>query len=189
MKILLIDNYDSFTYNLYQYLKSFVNDVRVYENDTITIEQIEKMAPDKIVISPGPGNPAGAGISLEVVSRFKEKIPVLGVCLGHQIIAQAFGARIIKSKKPVHGKPVAIVHNNAGIYSSIPQNVKVGLYHSLIIDEQTLSPDFLITSRTAENKIMGIRHKKFNLEGVQFHPESILTEHGYLMIENWIYEK
>ncbi len=189
MKILLIDNYDSFTYNLFQYLKNFVHDVYVYENDVLTIEQIEEMAPDKIVISPGPGSPPDAGISLDVVSRFKEKIPILGVCLGHQIIAHAFGAQIIKSENPVHGKSVTIVHNNSGLYSSIPQNVKVGLYHSLIIDEKSLSPDFVISARSNEGKIMGIQHKNFNLEGVQFHPESILTELGYRMIKNWIYEK
>ncbi len=189
MKILLVDNYDSFTYNLYQYLKSFEHNVSVHQNDALTIEQIEKMAPDKIVISPGPGTPLDAGISLDVVSRFKEEIPILGVCLGHQVIARVFGARIIKSENPVHGKSVTITHNNSRIYSSLPQNVKVGLYHSLIVDEETISPDFIISARSENNKVMGIQHKTFDLEGVQFHPESILTECGYRMIENWIYKK
>ncbi|GBD90249.1 aminodeoxychorismate synthase component 2 [bacterium BMS3Abin04] len=189
MKILLLDNYDSFTYNLYQYLKRFISDVEVYKNDELTIEQIEKLSPDKIVISPGPGRPDNAGISLDVVLRLGKEKPILGVCLGHQVIAQAYGARIIKTENPTHGKSVYITHNNSGIYSSLPNLIKVGLYHSLVIEQSSLTADFGVTSRSQGNQIMGIRHKVFNLEGVQFHPESILTEYGYRMIENWIYDK
>ncbi|NOX18710.1 MAG: aminodeoxychorismate/anthranilate synthase component II [Chlorobi bacterium] len=189
MKILLIDNYDSFTYNLYQYLKRFESDVSVYKNDELTIEAIEKLSPDKIVISPGPGTPDDAGISKEVVLRFGKVKPILGVCLGHQVIANAFGAKIIKSETPAHGKAVRIDHDGKGVYSSLPQKVKAGLYHSLTIDEKSLSGDFIISARSEQNKIMGIRHKRFPLEGTQFHPESILTQRGYDMIENWIYER
>ena len=186
MKILLIDNYDSFTYNLYQYLKRFVDNVKVYENDKITIEKIHKLNPDGIVISPGPGNPYDAGISLNIVKEFEKEKHIFGVCLGHQVIAKAYGTEIIKSNQPVHGKSVKITHDEEGIFNGLPSKINVGLYHSLIVDEKSLNSDFIITSRSIENKIMGIRHKQFNLEGVQFHPESILTEHGYKMIENWV---
>ena len=189
MKILLIDNYDSFTYNLYQYLKRFESDVSVCKNDELTIEAIDKLSPDKIVISPGPGTPNDAGISKEVVLRFGKEKPILGVCLGHQVIANAFGAKIVKSETPAHGKAVRIEHDGKGVYSSLPQKIKVGLYHSLTIDEKSLGGDFIISARSERNKIMGIRHKRFPLEGTQFHPESILTENGYILIENWIYER
>lgn len=188
MKILLIDNYDSFTYNLYQYLKHFVSDVVVFENDKITIAEIEKKQPDKIVISPGPGNPKEAGISLEVVTHFWKSKPILGVCLGHQIIAQAFGGKIIPAKTPMHGKSKKIVHNGKGIYSGLLQNNKVGLYHSLIVDEESLNENLIVTAKSQTGVIMGISHKQFPITGVQFHPESILTKNGYDMINNWIFQ-
>ncbi len=186
MKILLIDNYDSFTYNLYQYLKHFVDDVIVVKNNKISIKEIEIMQPDKIVISPGPGNPDEAGISIGAVKHFGESVPILGVCLGHQVIAQVFGGKIIQAKVPVHGKAKKITHNNQGFYKGLKQKLAVGLYHSLIVDEHTLSKDLQITAKTEEGVIMGISHKIFPLTGVQFHPESILTENGYGMINNWI---
>ncbi len=186
MKILLINNYDSFTYNLYHYLKHFVSDVTVFENDKITIAEIEKKQPDKIVISPGPGNPNGAGISLKVVTHFGKSKPILGVCLGHQVIAQAFGGKIIRAKTPIHGKAKKIVHNRKGIYSGVLQNIEVGLYHSLIVDEESLNEDLIVTARSQTGVIMGVSHKQFSITGVQFHPESILTKSGYDMIKNWI---
>jgi len=186
MKILLIDNYDSFTYNLYQYLKHFTQDVTVVMNDKITIKEIEEFSPHGLVISPGPGNPDTSGICLDAVSFFKDKIPVLGVCLGHQTIARALGGEIVKCREPVHGKSTVLTHDSQSIFSGIPDKIKVGLYHSLMVDEKTLSHDFVISARSSENVIMGIRHKIYPLIGVQFHPESILTEFGYKMIENWL---
>jgi len=186
MKILIIDNYDSFTYNLYQYFKHFTQDVFVVMNDKITIEEIEKFSPQGIVISPGPGNPDTSGICLDAVSFFKDKIPVLGVCLGHQTIARALGGKIVKCGEPVHGKAVVITHDAQGIFSGIPDKIKVGLYHSLMADENTLPKELTVTARSYENVIMGIKHKIYPLIGVQFHPESILTEFGYKMIENWL---
>jgi len=186
MKILLIDNYDSFTYNLYQYLKHFTQDVTVVMNDRITIKEIEEFSPHGIVISPGPGNPDTSGICLDVVSFFKDKIPVFGVCLGHQTIARALGGKIVKCGEPVHGKAVVITHDAQGIFSGIPDKIKVGLYHSLMADENTLPRELIVTARSSQNVIMGIRHEKYLLTGVQFHPESILTEYGYKMIENWL---
>ncbi len=186
MKILLIDNYDSFTYNVYRYLRHYVSDVYVRKNDEITIQEIENALPDKIVISPGPGKPEDSGISLKIVQHFKQRVPIFGICLGHQIIAHALGGKIIKSKTPSHGKTTLITHNESGIYAEIPQKIEVGLYHSLIVEPKTLPKEFEISSISSENKIMGIRHKYYPLEGVQFHPESIMTEFGYKMIENWI---
>ena len=189
MNVLLIDNYDSFTYNLYQYLRHFVKNVIVYKNDCIDLEQISMLNPDKIVISPGPGRPEDAGISLSVVRTFGESKSILGVCLGHQVIAQSFGTKIVMLKNPVHGKSVEINHDKIGIYCGIPEKIRVALYHSLIVEEKSLPEEFIVTSKYKDKIVMGIRHKKYRLTGVQFHPESILTEYGYEMVENWLNEK
>lgn len=189
MKVLLIDNYDSFTYNLYQYLRHFVKDVDVYKNDCIDLEQISRLNPDKIVISPGPGRPEDGGISLSVVRSFAESKSILGVCLGHQVIAQSFGAKIVMSTNPVHGKSAQISHDKIGIYRGLPEKFRVALYHSLIVEEKSLPEEFIATSRYQDKIIMGIRHKRYRLTGIQFHPESILTEYGYEMVENWLNEK
>ena len=186
MKILLIDNYDSFTYNLYHYLSSIKCKVDVYRNDKITAKEIIKKKYRKIVISPGPGNPDQAGNCLKIVKSLAKKIPILGVCLGHQVIGQAFGAKIINAKKLMHGKVSIISHSKNGIFRNIKNNLKGTRYHSLIIDRKTLNKDFIITAKTKDNIIMGIMHKKYNLHGVQFHPESISTKEGMKLIKNFL---
>ena len=186
MKTLLIDNYDSFTYNLYHYLKSLKCNVKVIRNDKITAKEIIRKNYKKIVISPGPGNPNQAGNCLKIVKDLSKRIPILGVCLGHQVIGQAFGAKIINAKKLMHGKTSKILHNNRGIFKGIKSNLVGTRYHSLVIDEKTLSEDFIITAKTKDNVIMGIMHKNFNLHGVQFHPESIKTSEGFKLIKNFI---
>lgn len=187
--ILIIDNYDSFTFNLVQYIRNIGEEVMVLRNDQVTIEEITSIKPDVILISPGPGNPSTAGICLEVVKEFYQTIPILGVCLGHQTIAQAFGGIIKKAVKPMHGKVSAIQHNSQGIFSDLPSPLKVARYHSLIVDEKTL-PDCLQISATSEDgEIMALRHKQYPVEGVQFHPEAILTEHGQQMIGNFFENK
>tara|TARA_A100000164_G_scaffold324013_1_gene308232 strand:- start:5 stop:574 length:570 start_codon:yes stop_codon:yes gene_type:complete len=186
MKTLLIDNYDSFTYNLYHYLQSLKCNVEVIRNDKITTKQIIKKNYKKIVISPGPGNPNQAGNCLKIVKDLSKKIPILGVCLGHQVIGQAFGAKIINAKKLMHGKTSKILHNKKGIFKGVKNSLVGTRYHSLIIDRKTLSEDFIITAKTKDNVIMGIMHKNFNLHGVQFHPESIKTTEGMKLIKNFI---
>ncbi|HEY2420246.1 MAG TPA: aminodeoxychorismate/anthranilate synthase component II [Neobacillus sp.] len=183
--ILVIDNYDSFTFNLVQYIRIIDKDVVVTRNDQVSIERIEKMKPEYILISPGPGNPDSAGICIDVVKKFHREIPILGVCLGHQVIAQAFGGMIKKAKKPMHGKISRITHDQSHIFREIPSPFQVTRYHSLIVDESTLPQCMEISARSEEGEIMGLRHKQFNVEGVQFHPESILTEHGLLMLQNF----
>ena len=189
MKILLIDNYDSFTYNLYHYLSSFKHRVDVYRNDKITSKEIIRKNYKKIVISPGPGNPKQAGNCLKIVKNISKKIPILGVCLGHQIIGQAFGARIINAKKIMHGKTSRIYHKKKGIFKSISNNLIGTRYHSLIIDRKTLNKNFVITAETKDHVIMGIMHKKYNLHGLQFHPESISTLEGIKLIKNFLNHK
>ena len=186
MKILLIDNYDSFTYNLYHYLLSLRCKVEVIRNDRINSTNILKNKYKKIVISPGPGNPSQAGNCLKIVKDLSKKIPILGVCLGHQIIGQAFGAKIINAKKLMHGKTSKIFHNKIGIFRGIKNNIVGTRYHSLIIDTKTLNKDFTITAKTKDNVIMGIMHKNYNLHGVQFHPESINTMEGMKLIKNFL---
>ena len=186
MKTLLIDNYDSFTYNLYHYLQSLKCNVEVIRNDKITAKEIIRKNYKKIVISPGPGNPNQAGNCLKIVKDLSKKIPILGVCLGHQVIGQAFGAKIINAKKLMHGKTSKILHNNEGIFKGVKKSLVGTRYHSLIIDQKTLSEDFIITAKTKDNVIMGIMHKNFNLHGVQFHPESIKTSEGMKLIKNFI---
>ncbi len=185
-KILMIDNYDSFTYNLVQYLGELGADVEVFRNNKITIKEIEKIKPEKIVISPGPGNPEKAGISVDLVKAFAGNIPILGVCLGHQSIGYAFGAEIVHAEKLMHGKTSEIRHDGKTIFENLPLPFKATRYHSLAINRATLSDDFEITAESEDNEIMGIRHKKYILEGIQFHPESILTESGKDLLKNFL---
>ncbi len=184
--ILLIDNYDSFTYNLYQYIGIFHRDIRVVRNDKITIEEIREMAPERIVLSPGPKSPAEAGICMDVVREFYDKIPILGICLGHQSIGAAFGAKIVHAKELMHGKQSSITHDGKGVFQGIPSPVKVARYHSLAVDEGTLSDEFEVLARTDDGEIMAMQHRKYPVIGIQFHPESIYTEHGKRMIENYL---
>jgi len=186
MKILLIDNYDSFTYNLYHYLSSLKCNVDVYRNDKIKIEKIKKNKYQKIVISPGPGNPTQAGLCLNIVKYFYKTIPVLGVCLGHQIIGQAFGSKIVIAKKIMHGKTSQIVHNGKGVFKGIKRIISGTRYHSLIIDRKKISKELIITAETKDKIIMGVMHKKYNVHGVQFHPESIKTSMGLKILKNFI---
>ncbi len=186
MKILLIDNYDSFTYNLFHYLSSLKTKVQVYRNDKINTPDIIKKGFDRIVISPGPGNPNQSGNCLKIVREIHKKIPILGVCLGHQIIGQIFGSKIIQAKKLMHGKTSRIISKNIGILKNLPKNFEATRYHSLIIDKKTLSKDLEITAETKEGLIMGIMHKKYNVHGVQFHPESIKTKLGIKILKNFI---
>lgn len=184
--ILVIDNYDSFVYNLVQYLGELGQDIRVARNDKMTISEIEKLAPTHILISPGPCTPTEAGVSLQAIDYFKGTIPILGVCLGHQAIGQAFGGQVIRAEKPVHGKISNIHHDGLGVFAGIKSPFKATRYHSLIIKNENLPPCLEITAQTESGDIMGIRHREFAVEGVQFHPESILTEHGYIMLQNFL---
>lgn len=185
--ILIIDNYDSFTYNLVQYIGSLGYEPIVFRNDQITIDDIRKLKPKKIIISPGPGNPDEAGICLNVVKNLYKEFPILGVCLGHQTIGQAFNCKINKAQTLMHGKVSKIYHNQKGIFYNLPNPLKATRYHSLIIDKNSLSNDIEITAWTEDNIIMGCKHKNVDsLLGLQFHPESILTEQGLLLIKNFL---
>ena len=186
MKILLIDNYDSFTYNLYHYLSSLKCRVEVYRNDKINISKIKKNKYNKLVISPGPGRPSQAGLCLKIVKYFYKKIPILGVCLGHQIIGQVFKSKIVGAKKLMHGKTSLIKHNGKGSFKGIKKTINATRYHSLIIDRKTLSKDLLITAETKDKVNMGVMHKKYNVHGVQFHPESIKTPEGMKLLKNFL---
>ena len=186
MKILLIDNYDSFTFNLYHYLSSLKTKVDVIRNDEITENQIIKKKYNKIVISPGPGNPNQSGNCIKIVKSLYKKIPILGVCLGHQIIGQVFGSKIIQAKKLMHGKTSKIKSKKIGILENLPSKFEATRYHSLIIDKKTLSEELEITAETENGIIMGIEHKEFNVHGVQFHPESIKTTIGIKILKNFI---
>ena len=184
--ILLIDNYDSFTYNLYQYLCELGADVRVARNDQISLEEIEDMAPQGIVVSPGPRTPKEAGISAEVVARFGEKLPVLGVCLGHQTIGYTYGAVVEQAPEIMHGKTSMVYHDGKGLYEGLPNPFEAIRYHSLIVNPESL-PEFLeVTSRTEDGIVMGLRHKSLPVEGVQFHPESIMTKVGHDLLRNYL---
>ena len=184
--LLMIDNYDSFTYNLVQYLAEIGQEVEVVRNDKISIEEINKLNPQYIVISPGPCTPNEAGISLELIEAFKGKIPILGVCLGHQSIGQAFGGKIVHAQTIMHGKTSKISHNNKGVFRGIKNPFIATRYHSLVIDRESLPDCFDITAWTDDNEIMGIKHKELAIEGVQFHPESILSEHGHDLLKNFL---
>ena len=186
MKILLIDNYDSFTYNLYHYLSALKCKVEVYRNDKIKIDKIKKYKYQKIVISPGPGYPNQAGNCLKIVKYFYKVIPILGVCLGHQIIGQVFKSKIVGAKKLMHGKTSLIKHNGKGIFNGIKKVISATRYHSLIIDRKNFSKDLVITAETTDKTIMGIMHKEYNVHGVQFHPESIKTPEGMKLLKNFL---
>ena len=186
MKIVLIDNYDSFTFNLYHYLSSLKVNVDVIRNDKINQNEIIKKDYDKIVISPGPGNPNQSGNCLKIVKSLHKQIPILGVCLGHQIIGQVFGSKIVQAKKIMHGKTSKIISKKKGILKTLPKIFEATRYHSLIIDKKTLSKDLEITAETKDGTIMGVKHKKYNVHGVQFHPESIKTKIGVKILKNFI---
>ncbi len=184
--LLMIDNYDSFTYNLVQYFGELGADVRVYRNDRIMVAEIEQQKPDHIVISPGPCTPNEAGVSVEAIRALGGKIPILGVCLGHQSIGQAYGGKIVRAKQLMHGKTSMIHHKNVGVFSGLPDPFEATRYHSLVIERESI-PDVLeITAWTDDGEIMGVRHKQLAVEGVQFHPESILTQHGHEMLANFL---
>ncbi|MFP6775151.1 MAG: aminodeoxychorismate/anthranilate synthase component II [PS1 clade bacterium] len=189
--LLMIDNYDSFTYNLVQYFGELGQEVQVYRNDEIGIEEIESLSPDYLVVSPGPCTPNEAGISIDAIKHFAGKLPILGVCLGFQAMAQAFGGNIVGAKKIMHGKVSAVYHTGDGVFSELNNPLNATRYHSLVADQSTLPECFEITSWTQDSdgeidEIMGIKHNKFDIEGVQFHPESILTEHGHQMLKNFL---
>ena len=188
--ILMIDNYDSFTFNIVQYLGELGAEVLVKRNNRITLDEIDKLNPEKIVISPGPCTPNEAGISIQVVKKYYKKTPILGVCLGHQTIGQAFGGNIVSAKKIMHGKTSQITHDGDYIFKNIPQEFTATRYHSLVIEKESFPDSLLVTATTKDNKeeseIMGLRHKDYNLFGVQFHPESILTESGHKLLENFL---
>lgn len=184
--ILLLDNYDSFTYNLAQYLGQMGQTLVVRRNDQITLDEVADLAPERIVISPGPGTPQQAGISIPLIERFAGKIPILGVCLGNQAICQAFGGRVIRAKKLMHGKTSEIHHDGKTIFRKLPQDFPATRYHSLIVERKTLPRELEISAETADGVIMGLRHREMKLEGVQFHPESVLTDVGYRLLENFL---
>ena len=184
--ILLIDNYDSFTYNVYQAVANLGRPLQVVRNDQLSLTDISDGHYDAIMISPGPGTPDDAGISKEVVTHFAGKLPILGICLGHQVIGEAFGAKVIRAPQPVHGKTAKIIHDGNGLYANLPQPFIAGRYHSLIVDRDTLPDCMEITALNNEGLIMGLKHRHFNIQGVQFHPESILTEHGHAMLQNFL---
>lgn len=183
--ILVIDNYDSFTFNLVQYIKQIGEEVVVLRNNEVTLHEIEKMEPDFILLSPGPGNPDSAGICLDLVKKFYQQIPIFGVCLGQQIIAQAFGSTIKKAKKPMHGKISHIIHDGKGIFYNLTSPLQITRYHSLAVDESTLPNCLEISAKSEDGEIMALRHKQYMVEGVQFHPEAILTEFGLDMLRNF----
>ena len=184
--ILMIDNYDSFTFNLVQYLGELGADIKVFRNDALTIDEIRKMKPEKIVISPGPCYPQEAGISMDVVTSFAGKIPILGVCLGHEAIAAAFGGTIIKAKQLMHGKTSMIKHDGLGVFKGIENPFEATRYHSLAVEKETLPDSLIITASTEDGEIMALRHKEHNVTGIQFHPESILTKSGKNILNNFL---
>jgi anthranilate synthase component II len=184
--LLMIDNYDSFTYNLVQYLGELGEDVSVHRNDAITLDQIAARRPDKIVISPGPCTPAEAGISVALIQRFAGDIPILGVCLGHQAIGQAFGGRIVRAQRVMHGKLSTISHGGKGVFDGLKNPLSATRYHSLVIERASLPACLEVTAQSEDGEIMGVRHREHALEGVQFHPEAILTEEGHALLSNFV---
>ena len=187
--LLMIDNYDSFTYNLVQYFGELGEDVRVFRNDAITLEGIAELAPDHLVLSPGPCSPAEAGICVDAIRHFTGRLPILGVCLGHQSIGAALGGRVVRAQVQMHGKISTITTDRAGVFHGLPEKFEVVRYHSLAIERATLPPELLVTASTDDGEIMGVRHRELPVEGVQFHPESILTEHGHAMLKNFLDQK
>ncbi len=186
MKLLMVDNYDSFTFNLVQYFGELGAEVEVHRNDEITIAEIEAKRPDWLVISPGPCSPAEAGISVEAIRHFAGKLPILGVCLGHQAIGEAFGGKVIRAKQVMHGKTSLIAHTGEGVFKDLPSPFTVIRYHSLAIERASLPDCLEVTAWTDDGEIMGVRHKEYDIEGVQFHPESILSEHGHALLKNFL---
>ncbi|WP_338048245.1 aminodeoxychorismate/anthranilate synthase component II [Pontibacillus yanchengensis] len=186
MMIVIIDNYDSFTYNLAQYIEDMVGDVAVYRNDAVTLSELKQLEPNGIILSPGPGTPDQTGISRSVLETFYRDIPILGVCLGHQLIVEAFGGSIQKGASPMHGKVTTIHHDGKIVYQGVPTPTNVTRYHSLIVQEKNLPSCLHITAKTDDGVIMGVRHNDYPIEGLQFHPESILSTHGYKMLQNFI---
>ena len=184
--LLMIDNYDSFTYNLVQYFGELGEDVQTYRNDEITLEKITQLKPDRICISPGPCTPHEAGVSVPLLKHFAGKLPILGVCLGHQSIGAAFGGKVIRAQEVMHGKTSPIEHTGEGVFKDIPSPFTVIRYHSLAIERASLPDHLEVTAWTADGEIMGVRHKHFPIEGVQFHPESILSEHGHALLKNFL---
>jgi anthranilate synthase/aminodeoxychorismate synthase-like glutamine amidotransferase len=185
--LLVIDNYDSFTFNLVQYLGELGAEIRVVRNDEVTVDEIEnELKPERILISPGPGTPDAAGISRALIQRFAARVPLLGVCLGHQAIGQHFGGKIVRALEPVHGKPVEVDHDGKTIFQGLPNKFAAGRYHSLIVERETLPHCLEISATSPDGLIMGLRHKTRKIEGVQFHPESILTEHGRILLQNFL---
>ncbi len=184
--ILLLDNYDSFTYNIYQCVAHLGHSVRVVRNDRLALGDVAAGGYTAVIISPGPGRPADAGISTALVRRYAGRLPILGVCLGHQAIGEAFGGRIVRAPAPVHGKPSAISHSGAGLYRGLPQPITAGRYHSLVVDRATLPACLAVTATSDDGLIMGLRHKRYPVEGVQFHPESVLTPDGATLIANFL---
>ena len=184
--LIMIDNYDSFTYNLVQYLGELGQEVRVFRNDEITVDELSALAPEYLVISPGPKTPNEAGISLDAILKYAGAFPILGVCLGHQSIGQAFGGKVIHAKQIMHGKTSMVSHTGVGIFSGITNPFSATRYHSLVIERESIPDCFDITAWTDDNEIMAIKHKEYPIEGVQFHPESIVTEHGHALLRNFL---
>ena len=184
--ILLLDNYDSFTYNVYQQVSALGGEVEVVRNDKIDPDELELHHYNAIIISPGPGMPKDAGVTEQLINKFKNVLPILGICLGHQAIGEVFGGKIVRNKEIVHGKTSPLQHNGKGIYHGLPQNVEIGRYHSLIIDRDSLPDCLEVTSELKDGTIMGVRHKEYDVEGIQFHPESILTAYGNKMMKNFL---
>ena len=184
--IIVIDNYDSFTYNLVQYLGELGAEVRVFRNDEITVPDLQAMRPSHLVLSPGPCTPNEAGITLPLIERLAGKVPILGVCLGHQAIGQAFGGKVVRAKQVMHGKVSRIRHDGLGVFSRIENDFTATRYHSLVVERQSLPADLSITAEAEDGEIMGLRHRRLPVEGVQFHPEALLTEHGHKMLQNFI---
>ena len=185
-RLLVVDNYDSFTYNLVQYCAELGAQVEVFRNDEVTLEQLEAREADALMISPGPCDPPQAGISMAAIRHFAGKLPILGVCLGHQSIGAVFGAKVVRAKALMHGKVSAIEHTGEGVFAGLPSPYVVNRYHSLAIDADSVPPELMVTARTADGEIMGIKHRTLAIEGVQFHPESILSEHGYALLNNFL---
>ena len=185
-RLVLVDNYDSFTFNLVQYLGELGADVEVFRNDRIDVAGIRALRPDGLVISPGPCTPSEAGVSLEAIRELSGEVPVLGVCLGHQAIGQAFGGKVVRNSRIVHGKASPVLHRGAGIYAGLPSPFLAGRYHSLVVERLSLPAVLRVTAWTREGEIMGLAHRRLDVEGVQFHPESVLTEHGKPLLANWM---
>jgi anthranilate synthase component 2 len=184
--ILVLDNYDSFTYNLVQYLGELGAEVKVARNDALTVDEVQSMAPERIVISPGPGTPDDAGISLGLIERLGASVPILGVCLGHQAIGQAFGGKVVRARQVMHGKVSRIRHDGRGVFAGVPEGFTATRYHSLVVERTSLPQVLEVTAESEDGEIMGLRHAALAVEGVQFHPEALLTEHGHRMLENFL---